>query len=345
MLVWNFMKRNHLIIILSLLMLTALSACNGIGFAASTPTPTAAPTAIPTPAFTPTPTAGRVVIVAPPEIRPEEVKTVTEAIQPAVTEAGFIVETIAQAPAGPFGPNRVAAIFLSAPPNLVDILNANPQMQIIVISGNDLQPGANLTILRVHPEFQIFLAGYAAVLAAPNWRAAGLVPYDGGDTNLMANAFTSGGRYFCGRCGTSVPPFAPYPLAESAAGNASPAEWQAAASNILPAGIEVMFLSKEAQSPELIQSLASQNLLFLGSVPPGDGLRDRWVGTISLDVPGTLAKVLPDVFQGKGGTVVNVGVTLTDVNEAYLTPGRQRLIAKTNEELMKGWINPYTITN
>lgn len=283
--------------------------------------------------------------MAPPEIQPAGVKTITDAIQPAVTESGFIVETIAQAPTGSFGPNRVAAIFLSVPPNLVDILAVNPQTQIIVVSGNDLQAGTNLTVLRVHPEYQAFMAGYVSVLAAPNWRAAGLVPYDGGETNLLANAFASGGRYFCGRCGTSVPPFAPYPLTESAAGNASPAEWQTAAANILPAGIEVMYFSKEAQSPELIQSLASQNLLFLGSVSPGDGLRDRWVATIGLDVPGTLAKILPDVLKGQGGTVVNVGVVLTDVNETYITPGRQRLISETNEQLIKGWINPYTITN
>jgi hypothetical protein len=122
-------------------------------------------------------------------------------------------------------------------------------------------------------------------------------------------------------------------------------EWQAAAANILPAGIEVMFFSKEAQSPELIQSLASQNLLFLGSVSPGDGLGDRWVATVGLDVPGTLAKVLPEILKGQGGTAVNVGVVLTDVNEAYITPGRLRLINETNEGLMKGWINPYTITN
>jgi hypothetical protein len=182
-------------------------------------------------------------------------------------------------------------------------------------------------------------------MAAPNWRTAGLVPYDGGDINLMANAFASGGRFFCGRCGTSTPPFAPYPLTESVGGNASPVEWQAAAANILPAGVEVMFFSKEAQSPELIQSLASQNLLFLGSVSPGDGLGDRWVATVGLDVPGTLAKVLPEILKGQGGTAVNVGVVLTDVNEAYITPGRLRLINETNEGLMKGWINPYTITN
>ncbi|MEI8131600.1 MAG: hypothetical protein WCG34_04145 [Leptolinea sp.] len=339
------MKQNQLYFFLSLIILTAISACNGLGLKPGIPTVTAAPTSIPTAAPTATPSASRVALVAPPEIRPEEVKTVADAIQPVIAEAGFIVETVAQAPAGSLGPNRVAAIFLSAPPNLVEILAANPQTQIIVVSGNDFQPGANLTILRVHPEFQAFMAGYVAVLAAPNWRVAGLVPYDGGETNLMANAFASGGRYFCGRCGTTVPPFAPYPLTESAPRNASPVEWQAAAANILPAGIEVVYFSKEAQSPELIQSLASQNLLFMGSVSPGDGLRDRWVATISQDTAGALAKILPDVLKGLGGKVMNVGVALTDINEAIITTGKQRLITETNEQLMKGWINPYTVSN
>jgi hypothetical protein len=286
-----------------------------------------------------------VVLVAPPEVRPEELRIVSEAIQPAVTEAGFALETIAHAPAGAFEPGRIAVIFLSAPPNLVEILSSNPQMQIVVVSGNDLQPGPNLTILRVRPENLAFMAGYTAVLASPNWRVAGLLPFDGGDVNLMANAFASGGRYFCGRCGTTTPPFAPYPLTESASSNSSAVEWQSAVSNILPAGIEVLYFSKESQSAELIQSLASQNLLFIGSVSPGDGLGDRWVGTISLDIPGSLAKVLPEILNGNGGSVVNVGISLSDINEAYLSPGKQRLITETSEQLMLGWINPYTVTN
>ena len=339
------MKRKQLYLFLSLILLTAISACNGLGSKQVLPIETTAPTSIPTPIPTATPSVGRIVLVAPPEILPQEVKIVTDAIQPGIAEAGFIIETIAQAPAGSLGLNCVAAIFLSAPPNLVEILSANPQTQIIVVSGNDLQSGPNLTVLRVRPEIQSFMAGYVAVLAAPNWRAAGLVPYDGGDTNLLANAFASGGRYFCGRCGTTVPPFAPYPLTESAAGNASPVEWQTAAANILPAGIEVIYFSKEAQSAELIQSLASQNLLFLGSVSPGEGLRDRWVATISLDIAGTLAKILPEVLKGQGGVAENVGVVLTDINEAYITTGKQRLITETNEQLMKGWINPFTVSN
>ncbi len=74
---------------------------------------------------------------------------VVDAIQPAVSSAGYIIETIGQVPTGSLGPNRVAAIFLSVPANLVDILNANPQTQMIVVSGIDLQTGPTLTVLRV----------------------------------------------------------------------------------------------------------------------------------------------------------------------------------------------------
>jgi hypothetical protein len=303
------------------------------------------PTVIPSPVPTATPEVGRVTLVAPPEIRPEEVRDVVDAIRPAVSQAGLVIETLGQIPAGPLGPNCVAAIFLTMPANLVEILAANPQTQIIVISPTDLQTGPTLTVLRVHPEYLAFMAGYTAVLVSPNWRAAGLIPDDGGEVNLLANSFMTGGRYLCGRCGASTPPFAPYPLTETAPSNSTPVEWQTAATNILPAGLETLYLSKEAQSPELVQSLASQNLLFVGTSYPGDAMKERWAGTLSMDTIGTLVQTLPDVLKGQGGKIVPVGIKLADINEAHITSGRLRLFTETNEGLMKGWINPFTVTN
>lgn len=338
---WFSMKRFFIII---LLFLSLFTGCSGLGGKVD-PTPTVTATVIPTQIPTATPEVGRVVLIAPPEILPEEVRAVTDAIQPAVSEAGLIIETLGQAPTGSLGPNRVAIIFLSMPANLVEILSANPQTQVIVVSSADLQTGPNLTVLRVHPEFQTFLAGYAAVLAAPNWRAAGLIPSDGAETNVLANAFMSGGRYFCGRCGTSTPPFAAFPLTESAGSTASPVEWQNAVSNILPAGLETLYLSKESQSMELLQALVSQNLIFLGTSYPGDTIKERWVATISLDIDGAIAQALPDVLKGQGGKTISVGVEFTDINEAYLTAGKQRLISEVNDQLTKGWLNPFTVTN
>jgi len=339
------MKRLSAIILSGSFFISSLSGCSGLNLPSFNPTATPTATAVPTPIPpTATPEAARVTLIAPPGILPEEVKAVTDAIQPAVSAAGLMVETLGQAPTGSLGPNRVAAIFLTVPDNLVDILAANPQTQVIVVSTADLQTGPTLTVLRVHPEFLSFMAGYTAVLAAPNWRAAGLIPSDGGEMNVQANAFMSGGRHFCGRCGTSTPPFAAYPLTESAGMGASAVEWQTAVSNILPAGLESLYFSKEAQSPELLQSLVSQNLIFLGTSYPGDELKNRWAATISMDIAGALAAAMPEVLQGQGGKIIPVGVKVTDINEAFLGVGKQRLIEATNEKLMKGWLNPFTVT-
>lgn len=341
------MKRFLIAGIIFLFLLSSLAGCGSLGIPGFKPTstPTATATVIPTPVPTATPDIGKVVLIAPPEILPEEVKAVTEAIQPAVSAAGLMIETLGQVPSGSLGPHCVTAIFMSMPANLVDILNANPQTQVVVVSSADLQTGPTLTVLREHPEFEAFIAGYTAVLAAPNWRASGLIPTDGGETNALANAFMSGGRYFCGRCGTSTPPFAAFPLTESAMSSASAADWQSAASNLLPAGLETMYLSKEAQSAELLQALVPQNLIFLGTSYPGDGLKERWAATISTDIAGAMASVMPEILQGQGGRTISIGVKLADVNETYLPPGKQRLIIEANEKLMKGWINPYTVTN
>lgn len=323
-----------------------LVGCGSLPIPALNPSPTPTETATITPSPVPTaiPEIGKVVLIAPPDVLPEEVMRVVEAIRPAVSEAGYAVETVGQIPEGSLGPNRVAAIFLSIPGNLVDIIAANPQTQIVVISNVDLQTGPTLTVLRERPEYQAFMAGYTAVLASPGWRAAGLIPDDGGEVNILANAFMSGGRYFCGRCGTSTPPFAPYPLTETAPRGSSSMEWQAAVTNILPAGLETVYFSKEAQSTELLQNMLSQNIRLLGTSYPGDAFKDRWVATISMDIYSTLAEVLPGILKGQGGRIIPVGVNIRDINETYLSIGKQRLIEETNEELTAGRLNPFTVT-
>jgi hypothetical protein len=338
------MKRFLTCFLSGLLVTTLFSGCNGLTISAFSPTATATATLVPTPIPTATPEPNRVTIVAPPEILPDTVKALTDAIQPAVSQAGLTIETIGQIPTGSLGPNRKAAIFLIVPGNLVDIINANPETQILVLSNSDIQTGPTLTVVREHPEFLAFMAGYTAAAASPNWRAAGLIPDSGGETNELANAFKSGGRYLCGRCGTSTPPFAAYPLTESMPVNSTPADWHTAVGNILPAGLETLYFSKEAQSPELLQALVSQNILFLGTKFPGDQMRNRWAATLSMDSIGAMAKALPEILAGQGGKTIQVGVALSDVNDAYITVGKLRLINLTNEMLMKGWIDPYTVS-
>ncbi|NLF50936.1 MAG: hypothetical protein GX577_07350 [Leptolinea sp.] len=340
------MKRSIRLLLAGLFPLLILAGCGNFSFPVlnPSPTPTETATVTPSPFPTATPDLGKVVLVAPPEVLPERVMQVVEAIRPTVTEAGYIVETIGQIPTGSLGPNRIAAIFLSIPGNLVEIIAANPQTQMVVVSNVDLQTGPTLTVLREYPEYQAFIAGYAAVLASPGWRAAGLIPDDGGEVNVLANAFMSGGRYFCGRCGTSTPPFAPYPLTETAPRGATSVEWQAAVTNILPAGLETVYFSKEAQSNELLQNMLSQNLRLLGTTYPGDAFKDRWVATVSMNVDGSLVGILPDILKGQGGRVIPVGVQVTDINEAYLSAGKQRLIDEINKELMAGQLNPFTVT-
>jgi hypothetical protein len=338
------MKRFLTCFISGLLVITIFSGCSGLTVEAFSPTATATATLVPTPIPTATPEPNRVTIVAPPEILPETVKALTDAIQPAVSQAGLVIETLGQIPSGSLGPNRKAAIFLIVPGNLVDIINANPDTQILVLSNADLQTGPTLTVVREHPEFLAFIAGYTTAAASPNWRAAGLIPSNGSETNELANAFKSGGRYLCGRCGTSTPPFAAYPLTESLPGSSTPAEWNQAVGNILPAGLETLYFSKEAQSPELLQALVSQNILFVGTKFPGEEMRNRWAATLSMDSIGAVAKALPDMLAGQGGKTIQVGIALSDVNDAYISAGKLRLINQTNEMLMKGWINPYTVS-
>jgi hypothetical protein len=93
-----------------------------------------------------------------------------------------------------------------------------------------------------------------------------------------------------------------------------------------------------------LQALVSQNIVYMGTSFPGEEMRSRWAVTLSMDTVGAIATALPDMLAGQGGKTIQVGVKLLDVNENFISAGKLRLIEQTNEMLMKGWINPYTVT-
>jgi len=233
-------------------------------------------------------------------------------------------------------------VFLKSPANLKEIQEANPDLNLLVVSEDSLTGNGNLSVIQFNQLHQTFVAGYAGVLAARDWRLGGLLPWDDVDKGiLLQEAFVNGAAYYCGRCASVYMPVTLFPVISSLPSNSNTDDWMNAYTTLNQSYIVyVMYISLEAGSDELIRTLAEQNVVMVGAETPPEGVQDRWAATVSMDVIGTIQTVLPESFSGNSGQTVIVPVQIKDVNEELLSVGRMRLIDDMMLLLTKGELLP-----
>jgi hypothetical protein len=157
---------------LALIVLLILTA--GCGTPTPTATPTAAPT--PTPAATATPLPGEVLLVSNAVTDPALLSSAQETLTRLATGSGYTLKVVPAATSADLTPQVVIAVFLAPPADLANLLTISPQTQFVVVSPAELPQAANLSVILDNPEYQVFLAGYSAILLSNDWRAGGLLP-------------------------------------------------------------------------------------------------------------------------------------------------------------------------
>ena len=322
-------------VLLALMLL--LAAC-GI----ATPVPTQSPTAIPTPAVTSTSTAvpARLVYVTSmPADSDPNAALISDFT--AANDLQYIPSTALDAS---LLTNAVKIVVLqTAPADLGTILNANPNVQFVLLSSTDLASSPNLSIITSPQEDLYFMAGYLATLTAYDWRSAGLLLSDSSLGAGATDAFVNGGKYMCGKCNPSYPPLVDLPQVASLPASSSSADWLAAVNGMLPYGVNVMYVDPSAATPEVLSALSNAGVTLVGLTPPPSGVESNWGGSLTSDASGALQQVLEDAIQGKGGQTLNVPVTLSHVNPALISPARQDLFNQTAAMLAAGQIGALSI--
>lgn len=340
--------------------LLLITASLGLILTACSPTPTTVPvtptaepvleqpTATFTPELEPSPTAptGKVLLIAPED---SSIETLTAALSEQASQAGLTFEALADIQPDALTPGVKVVVLLSAPANLADLLAAAPHTQFAVTAATDLPPAANLSVIRLRPENQAFLAGFLGVLLSNDWRAAGLIPSDGPLGGSLQEAFINGGRYFCGTCAPGWPLGVYYPLAAALPSATDGPSWQAAAAGLFDnQKVDVFYLSPEAARDEVIAYLQGKDqsgipVRLLGAQPAPVGLKEQWAGTIRFDVAGPLLQLIPDLLASQGGQVVDAPLALEDINTQVLGSGRVRLVEELLAEMEAGRIHPFSI--
>jgi hypothetical protein len=285
----------------------------------------------------PTPAAGRVILAAAPDS--QQATVAMPGLNELAASRGWQVTV-----QGDLTPEQVnsdvrVVIFLNVPDNLINFTNGAPGTQFVVLSGTDEpKAGANLSVIRLRAERQAFMAGVVSVLAAPDWRAAGLLPSDPIPGDQLEAAFKNGGGYVCGTC---VPFYAPY-LKLPYSVRLTPGTEVAAAPEILTqfqqSYLKLVYVSPELASPELLQPFADANFILVGGQTPPESVRLRWATTISYDWVKGLASMWEALGSSQGGQTVDAPLAFTDINEAYFSPGRQTYARQVLDAVEAGTI-------
>jgi hypothetical protein len=316
----------------------------------STSTVTAAATAAqveqpsPTPEPSPTAEAGKVWLVS---VAPDPAG-VQSLLQGLSQQAGLQFETRADLQPADLSTGARVVIFLTPPANLNDLLAAAPQAQFVVVSPTDLNPAANLSVIRQRIENQAFLGGFISVLLSNDWRAGGLLPADGPLGGLLQDAFINGGHYFCGVCSTGWPLIS-YPVVTSLPSASDGPAWQTAGAGLFDTQkVEVYYISPEAARAEVLDDLAGKvqfetTVTLVGGQTPPETIRSQWAATVTFDLAGPLQQIWPDVLAGKGGAALEAPLKLEDVNPDLLGAGRQRLANELMDEIAAGRVSPYSV--
>jgi hypothetical protein len=235
-----------------------------------------------------------------------------------------------------FVPNELEKLLVLAPdPGALALAAAAPNSAVITIGFAPDGELPNLTALEVgggSQEVSAFVAGYAAALSADDWRA-GMI-YTSQSAHLVDD-FISGVEYFCGSCIPVAPPNLNYPQAVQAP---DPANWQAAADELLGQFIRVVYLAPEIEISAAASYLANYGVFLLGASEPPAELSTHWIASISLGSSAELREQLAAAIDGQ--VPESNGIILSNVNPALLSEGRQAHIQALISDLLAGLITP-----
>ncbi len=301
--------------------------------------PTALPTSLPLP--------DRVVLVAPADFDPVLLADAETTLRELSASSALEFERREKVIANEITPDMKVVVFLSQPENLGSLATGAPGTQFVSIMNEDWNPGQNVTVIRKREDHIAFMAGYLGALLAPNFRVGALIPAEDPAFN---QAFTNGVNYYCGICASQINPLNRYPFISTQPAASPASVWQAGFDAINVNKLNVLFVAKEAATPELLAYLTTLDVAMIGNQSPPGESRSKWVATLYSDGMAPIREIWPDLLAGKGGKVLNAAIKIFDnqyvtVNDGlvWLSQGKLDFAKKTMDLLQDNFINPLLV--
>lgn len=332
--------RSRLFIFLTLIAL--LSAC---GTAAETELPpTPAPTE--TPVVPPTPTAPPVtplvILVLPADMDPETSDLYQKTVYDLAQASGMRFQVRNSLTTADLEPGLKVVIALLADPGLAELAPAAPQVQFLGIGIPGIEAGGNISILGSGSQAEVvgFLAGYTAAMLTDDYRIGMLMPKENNEAIRMLNAFNNGRTYFCGLCRPyfylpwGFPQYLEIPPEEDVNNYDAYADIL-----ILQYKVGTLLIHEGIYTQDLVDYIGTTGVYMIGTVTP-EQRPAGWVMTIQPDTIQAIQIAWPQLLAGQGGLTVQSPLGLSDIDPGILSPGKQRLVQQTLDELQAGLIAP-----
>jgi hypothetical protein len=239
-------------------------------------------------------------------------------------------------------PGLKVVIVFPPDPGIAALAAAAPNVQFLAINIPELTAGGNISVLGGNTQSDIaaFLAGYTAALITDDYRIGMMMPRDNADAIRAFNAYVNGMKFNCGTCpriyfyNWSYPQYVDIPATEDVNN-------YDAYSDILMTQYKVstIYLYPDIATEDLVNYIGTTGTLMIGSKSPGQ-IPAGWVMTIQPDVIQAIQNAWPQLFNGQGGLTVQSPLGLSDIDPNLLSPGKQRLVLQTLQELQAGLITP-----
>ena len=327
-------------IILFIMVMVAINACGGNNSAAtSTPVPTDTPIIPPT--LTATAITPLAILVVPADLDPETSNLYQKTVYDLAQASGLRFQVRNTLTVADLEPGLQVVIVLPPDPGIVTLAAAAPQVQFLAINLPDIAPGGNISVLgnSSQPDVAGFLAGYTAAMITDDYRIGMLMPKDKPDALTALNAYATGMTFYCGICRPLYFYPAPFPQYVEIGAEEDPAAYNAYADIlILQRKVLTIFLHPDIVTPDLINYISTTGVSMIGTVSP-EQLPGGWVMTIQPDVIKAIQNAWPGLISGQGGVTVQSPLGLADIDSTLLSPGKQRLVEQTLNDLQAGLIS------
>jgi hypothetical protein len=282
------------------------------------------------------------VLLAPSGADPQQASALQELAAGLAAESGLGIQVMSGLSQTELTPDLRLVVALPPDPGLAALAAAAPGTQFLGLGMPDLPEAANLHALPgsgARPDQQGFLAGYLAALVTPDWRVGVISNAETPTGKANQQGFLNGVIFYCGLCRPAFPPFVQYPVFASLPAEAGQTDQQAAADSLIAQGVTTVYVAPGAEDDWLLQYLAGQGVNLIGGSTPPPGIQGNWIATLSSDPLAGLRQAWEQALNGVPVTSSEPPLAISDINEALLSEGRQRLVEQVINELASGLID------
>lgn len=327
-------------IILVVLIAAALSGCGG-GAPAGTSTPVPSETPIIPPTLTATPTIPLAILIIPADLGTDTANLYEKTVYDLTQTSGMRFQVLNTLTPAELEPGLKVVIALPPDPGIAVLAAAAPNVQFLAINIPGITAGGNISVLGNNSQTDVagFLAGYTAAMITDDHRIGMLIPKDNADALRALNAYAGGMVFYCGICRPfyylpwTYPQYLEIPADEDKS-------HYGAYADILMTKYKVgtIYLYPDIATSDLETYIGTTGTSMIGTVSP-QPRPAGWVMTIQPDIIKAIQNAWPDLLAGKGGLTVQSPLGLGDIDPALLSPGKQRLVEQTLNDLQAGLIS------